>query len=83
MLAIAASRLPVRLIARRAVVVAGQRQAAIQAVRRRDNVSVRGIQSIAQTDRVTIPLHAEIPVLKGLIPIGYYHTATVLDWNET
>ncbi|KAF8880676.1 acetylglutamate kinase ARG6 [Infundibulicybe gibba] len=40
--------------ARRAVVVAGQRQAAVQAVRRRDNISVRGIQSIAQTDRDTI-----------------------------
>ncbi|PPQ96704.1 hypothetical protein CVT26_010256 [Gymnopilus dilepis] len=37
--------------ARRAVVVAGQRQAAVQAVRR---TSVRGIQSVAQTDRDTI-----------------------------
>ncbi|KAF8908189.1 acetylglutamate kinase ARG6 [Gymnopilus junonius] len=37
--------------ARRAVVVAGQRHAAVQVVRR---TSVRGIQSIAQTDRDTI-----------------------------
>lgn len=35
--------------ARRAVVVAGQRQAAVQVVRR---TQVRGIQSVAQTDRV-------------------------------
>jgi hypothetical protein len=35
---------------RRAVVVAGQRQAAVHAVRRN---SVRGIQSVAQTDRVS------------------------------
>ncbi|KAF8066943.1 acetylglutamate kinase ARG6 [Lyophyllum atratum] len=54
MLAVAAaSRLSVR-VARRAVVVGGQRQAAISAVRRRDNVSIRGIQSVAQTDRDTI-----------------------------
>jgi hypothetical protein len=57
------SRLFVR-VARRAVVVEGQRQAAIQAVRRRDNVSIRGIQSVAQTDRV-----------RGLIwgGIAYFH----------
>ncbi|KAG5653819.1 hypothetical protein H0H81_010287 [Sphagnurus paluster] len=54
MLAVAtASRLSVNA-ARRAVVVGGQRQAALSAVRRRDNVSVRGIQSVAQTDRDTI-----------------------------
>ncbi|KIM43485.1 hypothetical protein M413DRAFT_25849 [Hebeloma cylindrosporum] len=38
--------------ARRAVVVAGQRQAAVHAVRR--NSSVRSFQSVAQTDRDTI-----------------------------
>ncbi|RDB30072.1 Protein ARG5,6, mitochondrial [Hypsizygus marmoreus] len=54
MLAVAnASRLSVR-VANRAVIVGGQRQAGIQAVRRRDNVSVRGIKSVAQTDRDTI-----------------------------
>jgi N-acetyl-gamma-glutamyl-phosphate reductase/acetylglutamate kinase len=39
-------------VARQAVQVAGQRQAALVAVRRRGNVSVRSIQSVAQTDRV-------------------------------
>ncbi|KAG5640951.1 hypothetical protein DXG03_006540 [Asterophora parasitica] len=54
MLALAtASRLSARAV-RRAVVVGGQRQAALSAVRRRDNASVRGIQSVAQTDRDTI-----------------------------
>ncbi|GLB41236.1 putative acetylglutamate kinase [Lyophyllum shimeji] len=54
MLAVAtASRLSVR-VARRAVVVGGQRQAAVSAVRRRDNVSIRSFQSVAQTDRDTI-----------------------------
>ena len=38
--------------AKRAFVVAGQRQGAVQAVRQRDKTSVRGIQSAAQTDRV-------------------------------
>ncbi|EGO19821.1 hypothetical protein SERLADRAFT_478181 [Serpula lacrymans var. lacrymans S7.9] len=38
-------------VASRAVVVAGQRQAAISAIRRRENVSVRSIQTVAQTDR--------------------------------
>ncbi|PBL03841.1 bifunctional acetylglutamate kinase/N-acetyl-gamma-glutamyl-phosphate reductase [Armillaria gallica] len=38
-------------VARRALVVGGQRQGAIQAVRR---VPARGIQSVAQTDRETI-----------------------------
>ncbi|TFK34692.1 acetylglutamate kinase ARG6 [Crucibulum laeve] len=37
--------------ARRAIVVAGQRQTAVQAIRR---TSIRGIQSVAQTDRDTI-----------------------------
>ncbi|EGN94334.1 hypothetical protein SERLA73DRAFT_114498 [Serpula lacrymans var. lacrymans S7.3] len=41
-------------VASRAVVVAGQRQAAISAIRRRENVSVRSIQTVAQTDRDTI-----------------------------
>ncbi|KIJ95910.1 hypothetical protein K443DRAFT_682682 [Laccaria amethystina LaAM-08-1] len=40
--------------ATRAIVVAGQRQGPVQAVRRRDKTSVRGIQSVAQTDRDTI-----------------------------
>ncbi|KAF8154775.1 bifunctional acetylglutamate kinase/N-acetyl-gamma-glutamyl-phosphate reductase [Crassisporium funariophilum] len=51
MLAVSAvSRLALRG-SRRVVVVAGQRQAGVQAVRR---TSVRGIQSVAQTDRDTI-----------------------------
>ncbi|OJA08619.1 hypothetical protein AZE42_04837 [Rhizopogon vesiculosus] len=41
-------------VAKRAIRVAGQRQAALTAVRRRENVSVRSIQSVAQTDRDTI-----------------------------
>ncbi|KII85432.1 hypothetical protein PLICRDRAFT_56680 [Plicaturopsis crispa FD-325 SS-3] len=41
-------------VANRAILVAGSRRAAVQAVRRRENVSVRGIQSVAQTDRDTI-----------------------------
>ena len=48
---LAISRLSVR-VARRAVTVGGQRQAALQAVRKRDNISTRGLSSIAQTDRV-------------------------------
>jgi N-acetyl-gamma-glutamyl-phosphate reductase/acetylglutamate kinase len=45
-----------RVAGKCAVLVAGSRQtAAVQAIRRRDNVSVRGIQqSVAQTDRDTI-----------------------------
>jgi len=39
--------------ATRAVVVAGQRQATVQTVRR---AGVRGIQSVAQTDRVCFRL---------------------------
>ena len=39
-------------VAKRVVRVAGQRQAALTAVRRRENVSTRSIQSVAQTDRV-------------------------------
>jgi N-acetyl-gamma-glutamyl-phosphate reductase/acetylglutamate kinase len=39
-------------VAKRVVRVAGQRQAALSAVRRRENVSTRSIQSVAQTDRV-------------------------------
>ncbi|KIJ63987.1 hypothetical protein HYDPIDRAFT_91128 [Hydnomerulius pinastri MD-312] len=55
MLSTRAATLSSRVAAtRKAVVVAGQRQAAISAVRRRDNISVRSIQSVAQTDRDTI-----------------------------
>ncbi len=38
-----------RLIVRRVVTLAGRRQAAVQTIRR---TAVRGIQSVAQTDRV-------------------------------
>ena len=51
MLAATTSRLTVRA-ARRAAIVGIQRQAAVQAIKKRDNVSIRGIQSVAQTDRV-------------------------------
>lgn len=51
---LAASRLSARVAGRAVVVVGGQHQAALQAVRRRDNISVRGLTSIAQTDRDTI-----------------------------
>ncbi|KAF8995995.1 hypothetical protein BDQ17DRAFT_1401192 [Cyathus striatus] len=40
--------------AKRAVLVAGQRRAAIQVVRRREPIFIRGIQTGAQTDRDTI-----------------------------
>ena len=39
-------------VPQRALVVAGQRQAAVRTVRRMQPVLQRGIQSIAQTDRV-------------------------------
>jgi len=46
-----------RVAGKRTVLVAGQCQAAagtVQAVRRRENISSRGIQTVAQTDRDTI-----------------------------
>lgn len=49
---LAVSRLSVQVV-RRAAVVGGQRQVALQAVRRRDNISSRSVSSIAQTDRVS------------------------------
>ncbi|KAF9220344.1 acetylglutamate kinase ARG6 [Gyrodon lividus] len=55
MLSTRAATLPSRVaVARKAVVVASQRQTALTAVRRRGNISVRSIQSVAQTDRDTI-----------------------------
>lgn len=55
MLALArATNSSARLVAKRAVVVAGQRQGAVKAVRSRDIISSRGIQSAAQTDRVSL-----------------------------
>ncbi|KAF9232034.1 acetylglutamate kinase ARG6 [Melanogaster broomeanus] len=54
MLSIRAATLPSRVAVARKVVVAGQRQAGLAAVRRRDNISVRSLQSVAQTDRDTI-----------------------------
>src|SRR5882762_2274967 len=48
-----APNLSIRFVAQRAVLIVGQRQSAVQAVRRRENISSRGIQSIAQTDRVS------------------------------
>jgi N-acetyl-gamma-glutamyl-phosphate reductase/acetylglutamate kinase len=47
-------------VARRAIVVGGQRQVALKAVRCRDNISIRGLTSIAQTDRVRVTV---LPVL--------------------
>ncbi|KAG2074443.1 bifunctional acetylglutamate kinase/N-acetyl-gamma-glutamyl-phosphate reductase [Suillus decipiens] len=41
-------------VAKQAVWVAGQRKAALSVVKRRGNVSVRSVQSVAQTDRDTI-----------------------------
>ncbi|KAH7890235.1 hypothetical protein F5I97DRAFT_1833711 [Phlebopus sp. FC_14] len=53
MLSTRAAALPSRVaVAKKAVAVAGQ--AALTAVRRRDNISFRSIQSVAQTDRDTI-----------------------------
>ncbi|KAF7984153.1 hypothetical protein HWV62_16812 [Athelia sp. TMB] len=55
MLALArATNSSARLVAKRAVVIAGERQGAVKAVRSRDSISSRGIQSVAQTDRDTI-----------------------------
>ena len=45
-------------VAKRAVRVASQRQVALTAVRRRENVSARSIQSVAQTDRVRLIFNA-------------------------
>ncbi|PCH41924.1 acetylglutamate kinase ARG6 [Wolfiporia cocos MD-104 SS10] len=41
-------------VARRATIIAGRRQAAVQAVKRRTPSLTRGLQSVAQTDRDTI-----------------------------
>ncbi|EPQ51454.1 acetylglutamate kinase ARG6 [Gloeophyllum trabeum ATCC 11539] len=49
-----AASIAVRTGARRAVVVAGQRQAALSVVRKRNNGQIRGMQNLAQTDRDTI-----------------------------
>lgn len=61
---LAASRLSVR-VARRAVIVGGQRQAAVSAVRRRD---IRGLQSVAQTDRVSPCPYLRKPNPEALLP---------------
>ena len=55
-------------VAKRAVRVAGQRQAALTAVRRRENVSVRSIQSVAQTDRVRRKIQSTLSLLNVLYP---------------
>lgn len=44
------TQLSARVVAKRAIVVAGQRQATVQTLRRKEQ---RGIQSGAQTDRVS------------------------------
>ncbi|KIM86596.1 hypothetical protein PILCRDRAFT_96052 [Piloderma croceum F 1598] len=51
---LALTRVPAHLVAKRAALVAGQRQAGVQSVRQRENVSTRGVQTVAQTDRDTI-----------------------------
>lgn len=79
MLAVARTSRLSLTVARRAVVVGGQRQAAIQAVRRRVNVSVRGIQSIAQTDRVSYrknPIKTILTILKDTITRLLYSIGT-------
>lgn len=50
--------------ARRAVLVAGQRRAVVQAVKRSSPALTRGLQSVAQTDRVSLqaPPPAKIPL---------------------
>ena len=67
--------------ARRAVVVAGQRQAAVQAVRR---TSVRGIQSVAQTDRVcggSSVCRSRVMNLFFLAK-GYHHPSALFNWYQ-
>jgi len=68
--------------ATRAVVVAGQRQGAVQAVRRRDNTSVRGIQSVAQTDRVRWFLHKSTEIQLNISFLGYHYPFTILYWYQ-
>lgn len=71
--AVTASKLSVR-VAQRAVVVAGRRQAAVQAVRRRE---VRGVQTVAQTDRVSVNISYNGVHLAELLT-GYYNSPTLL-----
>lgn len=66
--------------ARRAVVLAGQRQGAVQIIRR---TSVRGIQSIAQTDRASsFILFQSFNFLNRWI-IGYHYSFIVFYWDQT
>jgi hypothetical protein len=78
MLSVSASRLVVNG-ARRAVVVAGQRRGAVEVVRR---TSVRGIQSIAQTDRVSIPTFCVLTFYHFTYWIGYHYPFIVLYWYQ-
>lgn len=54
---------------RRAVLVAGQRRTAVQAVRRREPASTRGLQSVAQTDRVSVAYPPKNPRLYSKKPM--------------
>lgn len=64
---LATSRLSVR-VAQRAVVVAGQRQAAVTAIRSR-----RSIQSVAQTDRVDFPSQLFFSAVFLIKPLGHHY----------
>ena len=66
-------------VARRVAIVGGQRQVALKAVRTRHNISVRGLTSIAQTDRVccsSTQLAGELNFLQDTITRLLYSIGT-------
>lgn len=68
-------------VARKAVVAAP----ALTAVRRRDKVTARSIQSVAQTDRVSVCSDCDRVLnssgcLLILFPLGHYHSSPLLTW---
>ena len=82
MLSTQALSLSGRAVARRAVIVAGQRRAVVEAARRLGAAPLRALQTVAQTDRVrTLLLFKRNPslphVLTSLNP-GYYHQVALL-----
>jgi N-acetyl-gamma-glutamyl-phosphate reductase / acetylglutamate kinase len=50
----ASAKVGARVVATRGAVLASTRQATLAAVRARENISVRSIQTVAQTDRVRV-----------------------------
>ena len=77
---LAASRLAIKG-ARRAVVVAGERQAGISVVRQA--VPARGLQSVAQTDRVSLNFRFIYSTLELSLfrHTGHYHSSSLFYWD--